>query len=490
MRESGDLDSGCLPRRPETAGVALLRGDPKTAIVRLSAPMIAAMLLQSSYNVVNAIWVAGLGADAMAAVGFVMPVFMILMGLGNGIGAGVTSVIARRIGACDRAGANNAAVHAMLLSLGLALVLTIPLVLFAEPIALLFGAGATAPLAAEYARVLFGGTVLLFFMNIAYAVLRAEGDTKRTMYAMVASALLNIVLDPILIYWAGLGIAGAAWGALISEGMVTVILLYWFFVKRDTYLAVRWSEFHPNRRLISDVLRVGLPASLEFALMSVLAITINWMLVLTAGTDAVAVYTAGWRVVLFAIIPVVAIGTSVVSVGGAAYGAGEFGKLRVAHRFGTAFGSAIGLGLGVIALAFAHPIGWIFAYSPESAPLAPVIAAFLGTMCFFFPFVAPGVVSSSVFQGTGRGINSLVVSTLRNLVFIALSAYLLAFVFDLGEAGVWWGIVAGNIMGGIVGYAWARFYVNRLIRLHGAAPVESAALTVAPEPAGAAAGDR
>ncbi len=472
MSETGDLESGCLPRRPETAGVALLRGDPKRAIVRLSAPMIAAMLLQSSYNVVNAIWVAGLGADAMAAVGFIMPVFMILMGLGSGIGAGVTSVIARRIGSCDRAGANNAAVHALLLALGLALVITVPLVLLAEPIALLFGAGATAPLAAEYARVIFGGTVLLFFVNIGYAVLRAEGDTKRTMYAMVASALLNIVLDPILIYWAGLGIAGAAWGALISMGMVAGILLYWFFVKRDTYLAVRWTEFLPSRGLVGDILRVGLPASLEFVLMSALAIMVNWMLVLTAGTDAVAVYTAGWRVVLFAIIPVAAIGMSVVSVAGAAYGAREFGKLRVAHRFGTAFGSAIGLGLGALTLVFAHPIAWIFAYAPESAPLAPMIASFLATMCFFFPFVAPGVVSGSVFQGTGKGVYSLVVNVFRNLVFIAISAYLLAFVFGLGEAGVWWGIVAGNMMGGTLAYLWARYYVNRLVRLHGAGPID------------------
>jgi putative MATE family efflux protein len=357
-------------------------------------------------------------------------------------------------------------------------------VLFAEPIALLFGAGATAPLAAEYARVIFGGTLLLFFVNIGYAVLRAEGDTKRTMYAMVASALLNIVLDPVLIYWAGLGIAGAAWGALISMGMVAAILVYWFFVRRDTYLSVRWAEFLPSRRLVGDILRVGLPASLEFGLMSALAIMVNWMLVLTAGTDAVAVYTAGWRVVLFAIIPVVAIGMSVVSVAGAAYGAREFGKLRVAHRFGTAFGSAIGLGLGALTLAFAHQIAWIFAYSPESAPLAPMIAAFLGTMCFFFPFVGPGVVSGSVFQGTGRGINSLVVSTFRNLVFIAISAYLLAFVFGLGEAGVWWGIVAGNIMGGTLGYLWARFYVNRLIRLQGAGDGDGATHPVPPEPAG------
>jgi putative MATE family efflux protein len=465
MSEAGDLESGCLPRQPETAGVALLRGDPKTAIIRLSAPMIAAMLLMSSYNVVNAIWVAGLGADAMAAIGFVTPLFMILMGVGSGLGAGVTSTIARRIGACERAGANNAAVHALLLVLGIAAVITVPFVLLAEPIAVLFGAGETAGLAAEYARIIFGGTVLFLFVNVGYAVLRAEGDSKRTMYAMVASSLLNLVLDPILIYWAGLGIAGAAWGAVISIGMVSGILLYWFFVKRDTYLGFGRADFVPDRRVITDILKVGLPASLEFGLMSALAIIVNWMLVLTAGTDAVAVYTAGWRVALFAVIPIVAIGTSVVSVAGAAYGARQFAKLRVAHRFATGLGFGIGLVLGVITFVFADSIALIFTYAPESASLAPMIAAFLATMCFFFPFVAPGIVSGSIFQGTGKGVYSLVVNLFRNLVFIVISAYLLAFVFGLGEVGVWWGIVLGNMMGGTFGFLWARFYVDRLIRL-------------------------
>jgi putative MATE family efflux protein len=490
LSEAGDLESGCLPRQPETAGVALLRGDPKTAIIRLSAPMIAAMLLMSSYNVVNAIWVAGLGANAMAAIGFVTPLFMILMGLGSGLGAGVTSTIARRIGACDRTGANNAAVHALLLVLGIAAVITVPFVLLAEPIAVLFGAGATAGLAAEYARIIFAGTVLFLFVNVGYAVLRAEGDSKRTMYAMVASSLLNLVLDPVLIYWAGLGIAGAAWGAVISIGMVTGILLYWFFVKRDTYLGFGRADFVPDWAVVRDMLRVGLPASLEFGLMSALAIIVNWMLVATAGTDAVAVYTAGWRVALFAVIPIVAIGTSVVSVAGAAYGARQFAKLRVAHRFATAFGFGIGLALGVITFVFADSIALIFTYAPESAPLAPMIAAFLSTMCFFFPFVAPGIVSGSIFQGTGKGVYSLVVNLFRNLVFIVISAYLLAFVFGLGEVGVWWGIVLGNMMGGTFGFLWARFYVDRLIRLAGGEPAAGPLPEVAPAPTAKPATDR
>lgn len=461
-----DVPEGSPKETPatDTEGVALLTGDPKKAIVKLSGPMIVAMLLMSTYNIVNAIWVAGLGSDALAAIGFITPLFMIFVGLGVGIGAGVASVISRRIGAGDREGANRAAAHGILISVGLAALLTVPLIIFAEPVALLFGAGSTAGLAAEFGRVLFLGLILILFTNIGYAILRAEGDTKRAMYVMGASSVLNMVLDPLLIYTAGLGIAGAAWGVNISLLAVTIALLYWFFVKKDTYITFSRKAFLGEKKTLDDILGVGLPASLEFFLMSILAIIINALLVITAGTDAVAVYTAGWRVVIFAIIPIVAIGTSVISVAGAAYGARKFENIRETHSFSILLGVAIALCISAITWIFSSQIATIFSYSPESVHLLPEIAAFLATMCLFYPFVPPGLMSSSVFQATGKGMTSLAISVLRNLVFIALFAYLLGIVMGFGEHGVWWGIVAGDICGGTVAYLWARVYISRLIR--------------------------
>jgi len=458
-------DTGTTPseRKGTTAGVALLTGDPKKAILKLSIPMIAAMFLLSTYNLVDAIWVAGLGSDALAAVGFMTPVFMIITGLAVGLGAGVSSSIARRIGADDRKGADNTAVHAILLSLVLSGILTVPLILLAGPVAVLLGAGDTAGLAAVYGQTLFTGTVFILFTNIAYAILRAEGDMKRTMYAMAASSVVNMVLDPILIYWAGMGIAGAALATVISIAIVSVAILFWFFVRKDTYVSLSRRVFSPDLSVITDILKVGLPASLEFFLMSTLAIIINGLLVGISGTDAVAVYTTGWRVVLFAIIPFVAIGTSVVSVGGAAYGARRYDRLMAAHTFSVGLGVAIALAMSVITWLIAPQIALIFTYSPESAHLAPGIVVFLQIMCFFYPFVPPGIMSGSVFQGTGKGMTSLVISFMRNLLFIALFTWVLGVAMGMGETGVWWGIVIGDILGGIVGFLWARLYISRLI---------------------------
>jgi putative MATE family efflux protein len=449
--------------KKDTEGIAILTGDPKKAIIALSVPMIIAMLLMSTYNIVNAIWVAGLGADALAAVGFISPLFLILMGIGTGIGAGVASVISRRIGSGDRTGADNAAANSILITLAFSVVLTIPLIIFAEPIALLFGAGKTAGLAAEYGRVVFLGLVLILFTNIGYAILRAEGDTKRAMYVMGASAVLNMVLDPILIYTAGMGIAGAAWGMVISLMVVTVVMLYWFLIKRDTYINFSRQAFAPDKKTIDAILGVGLPASLEFLLMSILAIFINALLVTVAGTDAVAIYTAGWRVIIFAIIPIIAIGTSVISVAGAAYGARKYDRIRTIHTFAVLLGIGIALVISFLTWLFANQIAIIFSYSSESIHLAPEIAAFLGIMCLFYPFIPPGVMSGSVFQATGKGMTSLIMTTLRSLVFVAIFAYLLGITFGFGEHGIWWGIVAGDILGGLVSFIWARYYITRLI---------------------------
>lgn len=457
-------DRAGAPAKTETReGVALLMGDPKNAIVKLSGPMIVAMLLMSTYNIVNAIWVAGLGSDALAAVGFVTPLFMILIGISNGLGAGVASVISRRIGAKDKDGADNAAVHGLLITVVLSALLTLPLVLLTAPIVTLFGAGDTVGLATEYGQVIFLGMFLLLFTNIAYAILRAEGDAKRAMYVMGASSILNMILDPLLIYTAGMGIAGAAWGMIISLVAVSIVLCYWFFVKKDTYVTLSFTAFSWNKKTLKDITGVGLPGSIEFFLMAALSIFINGLLVLTAGTDAVAVYTAGWRVVFFAIIPLIAISTAVISVAGASYGARQFLKLRTIHNFSITLGIVISLVISAITFIFAHQIALIFTYSADSAHLAPEIALFLATMCCFYPFVPPGIMSSSIFQATGKGMTSLVITVLRNLVFIAVFAYLIGIVFGFGEHGIWWGIVAGDILGGTVAYIWARYYIARLI---------------------------
>ena len=446
----------------KTEGVALITGDPKKAILKLSGPLIIAMVLMTTYNLVDAIWVSGLGGNALAAVGFVTPLFMILVGLSNGLGAGATSAISRCIGNRNHKGVNNTAMHTLVVTIIVSALLTLLLEIFLHPLLSALGAGQTINLAMSYGQITFAGTILMLFTGAAYGILRSEGDTKRTMYAMIISSVVNMILDPILIYMAGWGIAGAAWATLISQAIVSVVIIYWFFRKKDTFATLSWKYFKPNFKVTKSILEVALPASAEFLVMSALTALLNVILVIVAGTNAVAVYSAGWRVVMMAIIPIAAVGTSVITVAGVAYGARKYENLSIAHNYSIKVGMMVAIITSILTFVFAPYISKVFAYSPQTAYLAPTITTFLQVMCLFYIFVPPGLMSSSIFQGVGKGITSLILTILRQLLFVAIFAYIMAITLNFGQQGVWWGIVAGDIVGSSVAYCWARLYVSRI----------------------------
>jgi putative MATE family efflux protein len=447
-----------------TRGVSLLIGEPKKAVLKLSGPMIVALMIQAAYSLVNAVWVAGLGPTALAAVGFVSPIFMVVIGISNGLGAGVSSAISRRIGAGDKAGADATAAHAIVLVIAVSALLTASLLGLAGPILVAMGAGSTLGLALEYGNIVFAGSILAVFSAMAFAILRGEGDTKRTMYAMAAGSLVNAVLDPVLIYWAGLGVAGAAWGTVFSMFLVSLVQLYWMFIKKDTYVSISRRGFCLCRNIMADILQVGIPASIEFLFYSIDAVIINAMLVRVSGTDAVAVYTAGWRVIFVALVPLIAIATAEISVAGAAFGARRYESLSVIHSYSTKLGLAIGAATAIVTGLLAPQITALFTFSADSAHLAPALVSFMHAMCLFYPFVSPGIMSASFFQGAGKGLTSLFLNLLRDVILVTMMAFVLGMVLGLGEHGIWWGIVFGNISGSLLSYLWARLYINRLIR--------------------------
>lgn len=446
--------------------LSMITGDPKKAIRALSIPMIMSMLLMMTYNLADSIWVAGLGPNSLAALGFVTPVFMMVIGLGNGLGAGANSLISRCIGAKNKKGSDNAAIHSIILTLVLSVVLTGLILIFLKDILLAMGAGGSINLAMQFGQIVFGGLIFLIFSSVASGILRAEGDVKRPMYAMAGTAILNIILDPIFIYHFGWGVAGAAWATVISAMISSLLILYWLVLKRDTYVSLSRKDFNASWTVIKDILQVGLPASAEFFVMSILGILVNIMLVINGGIEAVAVYTAGWRVVMIAMIPAIGIGTAAITVAGAAYGSRHYGNIAKALRYSVKLAVGVASITSLIIFIFAPYIASIFSYSSQSAFMAPSIAEFLRVMCLFLIVVPFGIAASSVFQGMGKGLTSLILTVIREVVFISLSAYFLAFVLGFGVAGIWWGIIIGGALGCSVAYVWASQFIKTLKRSH------------------------
>ncbi len=456
-------DDSSQPFQNQTKGVKALLGDPKKAILSLSWPMIIAMTVQTLYNLVDAIWVSGLGSDALASVGFVFPLLFMGTAIATGLGIGGGSAISRKIGAKNKKGADNAAVHTMIIMCILAILYAVPLFVFSDDIFRLIGAGRTIATASMYARIMYSATIISFFSFIANAVLRSEGDAKRAMFAMVLGGILNVVLDPIFIYTLNLGVPGAAWASVVSMSVSAMLLFYWLFLKRDTYVAFRFRDFSFDKSIMKDILVVGFPASVMQLSMSIMMFMMNIIVERVGGLDGVAVFSAGWRVATMASMPLLGMATAVVSVTGAAYGAQVYKKIDIAHLYALKIGILIETSIAVATFIFAPVITAAFTQSSDTARLGNDITTFLRIICIFYPATAFGMLSSALFQGIGKGMYSLLATVLRTIVLTVPLAWFFAVILNWGLIGAWWGLVIANIIGGAFTFIWAKIYIEKIL---------------------------
>jgi len=448
-----------------TKGVKDLLGEPKKAILKLSTPMIIAMLVHAFYNIADGFWVAGLGADALASVGLFFPFFFIIIALGMGIGVGGSSAISRRIGARNKKEADNTAEHTLILGFIVSIVISISAFPFLDDIMRAFTGSneKVAEMAINYSKIFFLGTPILIFSNIAGSILRGEGDAKRAMYGILIGSILNIILDPIFIYYFGLGVSGAAIASVFSMAVSSLLYIYWMFSKKDTYLDININNFKYNRKILNEILSVGIPSTLAQLSMSISMIILNKIVVIIGTTDGVAVFTSGWRIVMVATTPILGLATGVIAVTGAAYGAKNKEKLKTAYLYAVKSGIFLEIFIAILVFFFTKEISFIFTYSKEAARISEELVRFLKISTLFYLVVPPGILTSAMFRGVNRGINSLIVTIIRTFVFQIPLAYILATYLGWGLTGVWWGIVLGNVIATIFTFTWGFRTVNRIL---------------------------
>jgi len=446
------------------SNIAIVTGDPKRAIRKLSVPIMVSMLVTFAYNLADTVWVAGLGTDSLAALGFFMPIFLIIIGLGNGIGVGTNSLIARSIGAKNKRRADNAAMHGIILTIIISIIAPIILIFFLNDILAIMGAGHVAPLTYEYASIILFGLITLLLPSVGSSILRSEGDVNRAMHVMIITAVLNIILDPIFIYVLDFGLRGAAYATLLSSLVAVMIIFYWLLIKKDTYLNITKEDFCWDLKVIKDIVSVAIPSTSETITFSLVSLVINFLLAVTTGPLGVAVYTAGWRIVNLAMIPQIGLGTATLTVVGTSYGARNFKKLITAYDYSIKLGLLISIVSGIIIFIFAPQIALIFSYA--DANLIPAIAEFLRILTIFCIALPLGILSSNTFQGLGKGFISLFLTVQRAIVFEIIFMWLFAFVWDWGTIGVWWGLSFGGIIGYLVCYMVTKLYLREVNKVY------------------------
>ena len=445
--------------------VDIMLGNPKKALISMSIPLIISLLISSLYNLIDAAWVSGLGADALAGVGFFTPIFMILVGFGNGLGAGAAFAISKYVGEENKPKADNASIHSILIDIIVSIVITIILLILLVPILNAMGVGQTIGYATDYGNIIVLGSIIIILSNALYGIYRGEGDSTRPMYAMMASAILNMILDPIFIYTLKLGVKGAAIATIISAIFVILILSYWFYIKKDTYLKPILSNFDFQRSIGFDIVKVGIPASIQLLNNAFFAAVFSALLAFLSSTDSVAVYSTGWRIVVIGTTPILAIGTALISVIAANYGAKNFENIKIAHRYAMKISMVFAFAVAILTNVFAGDIASIFASSGSSVRIASELTSFLQWIVIYYPTMAVGVASTYVFQGIGRGITAMFQTIMRETGFTIFFAVLLGVVLGYGVWGAWMGIVLGEIVSNNLTLLWADLSIKKLLKL-------------------------
>jgi len=318
--------------------------------------------------------------------------------------------------------------------------------------------------AMEYGVIIFAFSFAMLLPPIFGGAFRAEGDVKRATVPIAITAVVNMVIDPIFIYTFSMGVAGAAWATVLAHILSIVAMLYWMLIKKDTYLKYGREYFHNNLSMYKDILVVGIPASLEQLILSALTIVVNFMLTMVSGPVAVAVYTAGWRIINLGMLPAIGVGTASISVAGVAFGARKYENLRVTARYAVKIALIASIIVCILLIVFSNQIALIFSYSESSSHLAPMIAGFLQIMSLFILYVPFGASAGNVFQGVGKGTISFILTTFREFVLVLIFAYVLGFVFNMGETGIYYGMLLGGGIGSLICYACIELYITRLIR--------------------------
>jgi putative MATE family efflux protein len=282
---------------------------------------------------------------------------------------------------------------------------------------------------------MYSAAIAWFFTSIATALLRSEGDAKRSMFAIMLGGILNAVLDPIFIYIFGWGVPGAAIATVVSICVFALLLFYWLFLKKNTFLSFPFREFHFNKSIMKDILAVGFPASLLQLSMAIMLFLMNIVVEQISGTNGVAVFSTGWAVATTASMPLLGMATAVVSVTGVAYGAHEYKKLDIAHLYALKIGIIIETSIAIVTFIFAPVITLAFTVSSDIAHLGNDITTFLRIIYIFYPATAFGMLSSSLFQGVGKGLYSLIVTILRTMILILPLAWIFGVMFGWGLVG-------------------------------------------------------
>ncbi|HEV2145940.1 MAG TPA: MATE family efflux transporter [Longimicrobiaceae bacterium] len=412
------------------------QGPVGRSVLVLSVPMILEMLMESIFAVADVFFVAKLGADAVATVGLTEAMLALVYTVAMGLGIGATATVARRIGEGDPDGAARAAVQAILLGLGLSLVIGVAGVALAPRLLALMGASpGVIEQGTAFTRVMLGGNAAILLLFLVNAIFRGAGDAAVAMRVLWIANLINIALTPCFIFGPGpfpeMGVTGAAVATTIGRGTGALLALS-YLVRPGGRITVGRRHLALQPELLARIVRLSASGAFQ-----VLVGTASWIglvrIISTFGSAALAGYTIGIRIVLFALLPSFGMSSAAATMVGQALGAGKPERAEQAV-WKAGFYNLCFLGtVGLAFVLFADPLVRLFTDDPAIIPYG---ADCLRIVAAGFLFYAYGMVLTQSFNGAGDTWTPTVLNLFVFWLWEIPLAYVLAVPLGLGPRGV------------------------------------------------------
>ncbi|MDY9926246.1 MATE family efflux transporter [Methanosarcina sp.] len=405
-------------------------------LFKLSTPVIIGMLVQALYNVVDTLFVGrAYGTESVQAIGglsIAFPIQMIIMAFGIVLGTGGSSIISRALGAREIEKAERTLGNVFSLSLILSVLIAVPCLLYLDVILEIFGATpGILPYAREYLEYIIAGGLFFVFGVSVQHIVRAEGNARLAMNAMLIGAVINILLDPLFIFGFGMGVQGAAIATVLSQAVSSGWLLQ-YCLKGKGAVHFKSGNLRPDLGVIKEIGAIGFGSFVMQASSSLMMIFVYNALAAYGGDVAIAVFGTVIKINSFIFLPLLGMAFGLQPIVGYNYGAKQFGRIAEAVKLALIATTAFGLiGLIVVNL-FTEQILGLFSADPEYLAVGKhaVMIMLLG-----MPLIGLNVVAMTLFQALGKARPSFILSLSRQILFLIPLVVILPGFYGLD--GVW-----------------------------------------------------
>lgn len=432
----------------------LTEGSLLRSLHRLAMPMLIGAILNNLQSIINLFWVGRLGSHAVAAVAVGGTILMLLFPMLMGLSTGTVALVSRAIGGGQHDKAAAAAGQSLLLALVVGVLTSLLGWHYSDTLARLLGVeAAVLPDAETYLRINLLGNFTLYIQVIGSAALQGAGDAKTPMWAGVIENILNIALDPLLIYGLGpfpkLSVAGAAIASVLSQSVAAVLVVRGMFAGR-AQLRVAWRDCRPDLPLIWRILKIGLPGSGQLLTRSLMG-AVLMRVVAGCGTAAVAAYGTGLRFHMIVLMPAFALGGAAATLVGQNLGAGKPDRAHQAAWLATGMDILFMLAAILVMTLFARPLMGLFNHDPDVIKIG---VNYLRIVSPFYVFAALGIVLGRGLNGAGDTIAPMIATILALWGLQVPLAIWLAKVMLPATQGIWWAISLASMAHGLLITGW------------------------------------